>query len=205
MITFSQMANEHINDIELEVQAIKHSFAKTLKDFGPNSYKPFAVFFSDPENKSFVVTSRNVTDEQDYYTAISEMLFAYSSTASQAVLFAIDASKEISGQQYDVLEVYMACDHFCYIYSHPYTYNSNNEIEWFENLFNVYEIEKLDKAYDTTSNVYATMEIIEALYLHVHLRSQFFDSTKIKSFFDHNGFEYIDLTKDSEKSNSLSL
>lgn len=205
MITYTDMANSHIKDIALETQAIRHSFAKTMKDFGPNSYRPFLVLFSDSETKSFIVTSRDVTDEQDYYTAISEMLFAYSSFDSQSLLFTLDASKEINGQQYDVLEIYMACDHFCYIYSYPYSMNPDNDIQWHENLFMESEIEKLDKAYDTSSSITATMEIIEALYLHVHLQSNFFDTNKIKSFFDVNNFEYVDLTKNSENTNSLVL
>jgi hypothetical protein len=204
MITFSEMANLHISDLEIEVEAIKQSFCKTIKDFGPNSYKPFAVLFSDPDKKSFVITARNVSDAQDYYTAISEMLFAYSSTSAQAILFALDASKEISGTTYDVLEIYMASEHFCYIYSYPYTIGSDNEIQWLENMFDTHEIERLDKAYFNTADIQATMEIIEALYLHVHLRNQFFDPPKLKSFFDTNGFEYVDLTQE-EKENSSSL
>lgn len=205
MITYTEAANRHVNDIALETEAIRHSFAKTMKDYGPNSYKPFAVMFSDPETKSFIVTSRDVNDEQDYYTAISEMLFAYSSFDSQAVLFALDANKEINGEHYDVLEIYLACDHFCYIYTYPYSLNPDNDILWHEHLFKESEIEKLDKAYDTSSSITATMEIIEALYLHVHLQSHFFDVTKIKSFFDINGFEYVDLSKNLEDNNSLTL
>jgi len=205
MITYTESANDHINDIAIETEALRQSFAKTIKDFGPNSYKPFAVFFSDPETKSFILTSRPIQDEQDYYTSISEMLFAYSSFESQAILFALDASKEINSELHDVFEIYMACDDYCFIYSYPYSLDSNNEIQWYEDLFKTSEIQKLDQAYDTGSSITATMEIIEALYLHVHLESQFFDPAKIKSFFDFNNFEYVDLTKDSEKNNSLVL
>lgn len=205
MITYTESANSHVNDIALETEAIRHSFAKTIKDYGLNSYKPFLVLFSDPETKSFILTSRDVQDEQDYYTAISEMLFAYSSYESQALLFALDANKEINGEHHDVLEIYMACDHFCFVYSYPYSLNTDNNIQWHEHLFMESEIEKLDKAYDTSSSISATMEIIEALYLHVHLESQFFDTSKIKSFFDVNNFEYVDLTKNTENTNSLTL
>lgn len=205
MITYTELANDHINDIAIETEAIRHSFSKTMKDFGPNSYKPFIVLFSSPEDKSFIITSRDVTDEQDYYTAISEMLFSYSSFNSHAILFALDANKEIDGQSYDVLEVYMACDDFCYIYTYPYSMNPDNDVQWHDDLFKTSQIEKLNQAYDTSSNVTATMEIIEALYLHVHLESQFFDAPKIKSFFDVNGFEYVDLNKTSETKNSLIL
>jgi hypothetical protein len=205
MITYSELADNKINNISIETEAIRHSFSKTIKDFGVNTYKPFLVLFSSPEDKTFVITSREVSHEQDYYTAISEMLFAYSSFSSESMLLAIDVAKEIQGVQHDVLEIYMACDQFCYVYSYPYSIDSNNHVQWNDSLFQTTEIEKLDKAYDTTSNVHATLEIIEALYLHVNLHSQFFDVTKIKSFFDLNGFEYVDLNKESENKNSLTL
>ena len=203
MLEFNDVTKSHLKDVELEIEAIKHSFSNTIKQLGPNSYKPFAVFFSDPETKSFVISSRNILDEKDYYTAISEMLFTYSSTDSEALLFALDASKQISGVDRDVLEVYMACDHFCNIYTMPYELTSDNTVVWLENQFSTSEIEKLDQTYDTTSSIEATIEIIEALFLHTHMNNTLFDMTKLKSYFDTNGFEYIDLSKNSENKISL--
>ena len=81
MLIFSDDIKTKITDIELHISAIKHSFATTTEET-PNSFRPFAVFFSDPETKSLVITSRPVKDESDYYTAISEMLFSYSTLNS---------------------------------------------------------------------------------------------------------------------------
>ena len=203
MLEFNDITKAHLNDIELELEAIKHSFSNTIKEHGPSSYKPFAVFFSDSETKSFVINCRNIVDEKDYYTAISEMLFAYSSTQAQVILFALDANKQIGGIDRDVLEVYMACDHFCNIYSMPYELSSDNTVTWLDHLFSTSEIEKLDQTYDTTSSIAATVEILEALFLHTHMTNVLFDIVKLKSYFDINGFEYIDLSKDSEKLVSL--
>jgi hypothetical protein len=207
MTIYSQEAIEVIKDIELESQAILHSFESTIKSNGLNSYKPFAVFFSDPETKQFLTISRPVEDEKDYYTAISEMLFTYSTVESKSVLLAIDTLKQINNEQHDVLEIYLACDDFCYIYSYPYKFDpSNNNFEWMYDKFSVFEIDNLEKNYtENSSEVTSTMQIMEALFLHVHLHNQFFDLFKLKSFFDHFNFEYVDLTKDQEKSLSLNL
>lgn len=202
MITFSDDAVAHIKDVELESQAIMSSFENTLKQYGSNTYKPFAVFFTDPETKAFVVISRDVENEQDYFTAISEMLFAYSSVSATAVLFSIDVSKQINGEQTDVLEIYLATDHFCYVYSYPYHLDESNNFTWKTEHFNVVQIEDIDKVYSAPENANATMEIIEALYLHVTLRQNYFEFSKLKSFFDYSKFEYIDLTKDLEKNSS---
>lgn len=190
MLTFSDEDIAHVKNIELEINAIQHTFASTTER-EPNSFKPFAVFFSDPETKTFVITSRPVKDESDFYTAISEMLFAFTATKSQAVLFSLEATKQIAGQTYDLLEVYLACDHFCTVFSMPYYLDSNNKLQWLQDKFNIYNIDKLEKAYDTSGQLHATLEIFESLYLHSHMNQAPFELHKLKSFYDQNNFNYI--------------
>lgn len=196
MLIFSDNEKSYVNDIEIEINAIRHSFVSTVEE-SPNSFKPFAVFFASPSEKTMIITSRPVINSDDYFTAISEMLFGYSSTESTALLLAIDATKEIDNVSYDILEIYMACDNFCTIYSMPYKITEQNKLVWIEDKFNTYTIDKLEKAYDTSGNLHATMEIFEALYLHTHLNLQVFNILQIKTFFDVNKFEYV-LLKNNE-------
>jgi hypothetical protein len=206
MLTYSEEVISKITDIELECNAILHSFESTLKQHGPNSYKPFSVYFKNPDKKSFVVISRSVEDEQDYYTAISEMMFSFSAFESQSMLLAIDTYKNVDGQQNDVLEIYMACQDFCNIYSYPYSLDENNNFSWLDGKFSVYQVDSMKRQTpEDLSDVASTIQIMEALFLHVFLDKPIFDQYKLKSFFDHNNFEYIDLINDESESNSVHL
>lgn len=190
MLIYSDEIKDKISNIELEISAIKHSFALTT-EATPNSFRPFAIFFSDPETKSLVITSRSVEDEADYYTAISEMLFAYSTLDSTSIIFAIDAMKTIDTVNYDLLEIYVASEENCTIYSMPYLIDENQKFVWLEDKFTTHSIESLEQAYDSTKNLYATLEVFEALYLHTHMTLKPFDYSKIKSFFESNNFEFV--------------
>jgi hypothetical protein len=204
MLEIPDNINNLITDMSSEIEAIKHTFVSTTEK-QKDSFKPFAVFFSDPDTKSFVITSRPIHDANDYYTAISEMLFAYSSNESEAVLFAVDSNKVIDDHSHDLLEVYMACDDYCTLFTFPYTLDDNGKFHWNENLFNTHTMETLEKAYDTSGQFHASLEIFEALYLHTHMRIQHFDIVKLKSFYDANNFNYAHLKEQSLEVNSLSL
>jgi hypothetical protein len=204
MLEIPQEINDKISDINMEIEAIKHTFVSTTQQ-QRDSFKPFLVLFSDKDTKSFIITSRPIHDVNDYYTAISEMMFAYSANESTAMLFALDASKEINGVTQDLLEIYMACDEYCTVFSMPYTFNANNNFEWIEDSFEVFTLDRLEKAYDTSGHLHATLEIFEVLYLHTHMDVQYFDIVKLKSFFDANNFNYAHLKEDSTKQTPVSL
>lgn len=193
MLNYNEETISRFKEIDLEISAIRHTFKNTTEQ-KPNSFAPFAVFFSSPEEKSFVITSRPVKDETDYYIAISEMLFAYSSLDSTGVILAIDATKNLdSGNPQDLLEIYAACDDFCTIFSMPYHLNENSELIWNESQFNSYSIEKLEKMYDTSGQLHATLEIYEALYLHTHLTTPVFEFSKLNLFYEHSKFNFVSM------------
>ena len=203
---YTPEAASKITDIELECNAILHSFESTLKEQGPNSYRPFSVFFKDADTKSFVIISRPVNDEKDYYTAISEMLFTYSTIESEALLLAIDTTKNIDNHEHDVLDIFMACEEYCYVYSYPYILDDNNNFTWLTEKFSVYQIDSLEKHNNQNyENITSTIQIMEALFLHVYLKNSFFDLFKLKSFFDYNKFEYLDLTTNQTEQTSVNL
>lgn len=189
MIEYLEKETVLVKDLELELSAIKHSFKATNEEL-PNSYKPFAVFFTDPEKKAFVINSRSVVDANDYYTAISEMLFAYSSLQASTLLLAIDSKKIINSVETDMLEVYMACPDFCSIFVFPYDIDSNGILHWNDNAATSTSIDALDKAFNNASSLNATLEIIEALYVHVKMEDQHFDFPKLKSFYERNNFQF---------------
>ena len=204
MLQIPNNVSKLITHMASEIEAIKHTFVSTTEK-EKDSFKPFAVFFSDPDTKSFVITSRPIYDTNDYYTAVSEMLFAYSANDSEAVLFAVDSSKEVDGNTHDLLEIYMACEDYCTIFSFPYTIDSNSTFHWNENLFTTHSMETLEKAYDTSGQFHASLEIFEALYLHTHMRIQHFDISKLKSFYDANNFNYAHLLEHNSKQTTVSL
>lgn len=199
MIELDSHLSAHIQDIEVEIHAIKHSFISAVES-QRDSYKPFAVFFSEPDKKSFIITTRPIVDSRDFYTAISEMLFAYSATESQSMLFAIDVKKTIDAETYDVLEIYMACADSCTVMSMPYQFNSSNKLEWIEDKANTYTLDKLEKAYDTSGHLHATLEVFEMLFLHTHMRKSFFAFSKLKDYFEDKGFEFVSFIDDNSNS-----
>lgn len=190
MLEITDHLSNHIEDIELEIQAIKHSFVSAIED-QKDSYKPFAVFFTDPKTRAFIINTRPIADSSDFYTAISEMLFAYSATEAKSMLFSIDVKKEIEGESLDVLEIYMACEDSCTVMSMPYMFNSSNKVEWIEDKADTFTLDKLEKAYDTSGHLHATLEIFEMLYLHTHMRKSFFSLSKLKDYFEDKGFEFV--------------
>jgi hypothetical protein len=204
MLQIPDNISKFITNMSSEIEAIKHTFVSTTEK-EKDSFKPFAVFFSDPDTKSFVITSRPIYDANDYYTAVSEMLFAYSANDSEAVLFAVDSNKELNGVTHDLLEVYMACDDYCAIFSFPYSLDDNLKFHWNEDIFDTHSMETLEKAYDTSGQFHASLEIFEALYLHTHMRIQHFDIGKLKSFYDASNFNYAHLLEHSSKQTTLTL
>lgn len=202
MFDYNEETLNQFKEIDLEISAIKHTFENTTKQ-KPNSFSPFAIFFSSPEEKSFVITSRSVTSESDYYTAISEMLFAYSSLHSTGVILAVDVSKQLEDTSQDLLEIYAACDDFCTIFSMPYYINDSSEVVWHENKFNSYSIEKLEKMYDTSGQLHATLEIYEALYLHTHLSNPVFEFSKLKLFYEHADFNFVSMKQNNTEKSSV--
>lgn len=197
MLTYNDILKDLIEDVELEIEAIKHSFQNTTTN-QRNSYSPFAVYFSSQSEKSFAIMSRPVHDEGDYFSAISELLFAYSSTDAHAVMLAIDSNKQIDGKNQDLLEVYIACIDFCQVISMPYDIDDSNNFVWKEELFDIFTLEKMEKAYDTSGYFYATLEIFEALFLHVHLHKPIFDFDKLKSYYKENEFEYVEFDDNNQ-------
>lgn len=192
MIETDEHLLNQIKNIDIEIQAIKHSFVSSV-EHQRDSYKPFAVFFKNPETKSFLITTRPIVDASDFYTSISEMLFAFSATESQSMLFAIDVKKEIDGQSLDVLEIYMACEQFCTVMSMPYQFNSSNNLEWIDDKSNTFTLDKLEQAYDTSGHLHATLEVFEMLYFHTHMPKAFFTFAKLKDYFTDKGFEFVSL------------
>ena len=116
------------------------------------------------------------------------MLFAYSAIEAHAVLLAIEISKTINEIKYDVLEVYMGFDDYCVIYTMPYTLE-NNSVVWNDMLSDSFTIEKMEKAFDTSSNMESSIQIIESLYLHSHQDRSSFQLYQLISFFNSAGFE----------------
>lgn len=198
MLIFNDEIRSYVKDIDIEISAIQHSFSRTVEEI-PNSYKPFAIFYGSPEDKLIAVECRNVVDEVDYYTAISEMLFAYTSLDATIVLLAIDATKQIQGVPHDLLEIYVACEDFCVIYSMPYRKDKDNKIIWLEDKYNTFNIEKLEKAYDTNGDLNATIEIIEALFLHTHLNVKLFDAPRMSSFLRASDYSFHVFTEQITK------
>jgi hypothetical protein len=200
MITIEQHEIDRVKDINIELESIKHTFVSAIER--RESFQPFAIYFKDSTTKSFYITSRPVVDNAktseavvaDYYTAISEMLFAYSALRAEAVVLAVEVIKEIDSVQLDTLDIYLACDEFCTIYSFPYRLDGD-KLVWIEDKFNSYSIEKLESIYDTGGKFHANLEIFEALYLHTHIDFQLFEFSKLKTFYDYNNYHYVDLEK----------
>ena len=195
MLSYTEELTSHFKNLSLEIEAIRHAFAGTTQSV-PGSFRPFAIFFGKDSEKKFVINSRPVKDANDYYTAISEMLFTYSSIDATGVIFAIDATKTSENETYDALEIYAACDHFCTIYTLPYSIESG-VLTWSENKFDTYTVDALEKAYDATGKFHATLEIYEALYLHTHMDESVFEFSKLQDFYKRNQFEFVS-TQESE-------
>lgn len=196
MLTYKQNLIDTIQDIQIEVEAIRHTFVSTIEQ-EKTSFRPLAVVFTTEENKSLVIVSRPVVDQADYFSAISEMLFAYSSLSAHAIMLAVDAKKVVDDKEIDLLEIYVCCSDFCEVFALPYQINDDKVI-WLEDQFNIYTLQNIEKSYDTNGQFHATIDIFEALSLHVHLHKVIFDYTKIRSYYLDNNFELSDYIDNPE-------
>lgn len=202
MIDLALIPNYMIQDPSKEVGAIKYSFENIKKSEG--YYKPFMVLFQNSEEKDIAISSRPVANEQDYFTAISEMLFLYSSLGSSAVILALDISKLINNQEQDCLEIFIASDEACFVYHMPYI-QDGQEINWIQDQFKTFTVDNMEDIYKSNSTIEMSLNVLEMIYLHTHLKVVPFEPSKVIHYLSMNSFSYAALSQKMKLNQELYL
>jgi hypothetical protein len=158
-------------------------------NYGPDSFSPTMAVFAEPEELIGLVTCRETVNQNDLYKAMAEMLFFPAAARSELFIVAQDVKvsiKENSGLSVeDGLVVSFVSPDFCVIVTVPYSYNSDNTVQWhIDQAF----VTTIASEYDSDSPI---GDMAELFYVYSHVDNNGpFSYTDILRYFNHVGFKY---------------
>jgi len=202
---FNQKTSPLISDAWAEVEKSTKFFSTYIKQNGLNSFLTTVVVFNN--NKEFVgvVTSRPVTDKEDLYRALCEILFFPVAIRSQLFIVITDIvtrDPNTGEKKSDALSISFISPNFCLIYSLPYAISANNGVEYdYENSYFVSVVKS------TRSNQVSTSsDMIELFYVFSHVDNFGpFTYDEVLAYFDDNNFTCEIVNKDNLYTSLTSL
>jgi hypothetical protein len=184
---FNQKASFICENPYSEYLKFKTSFTDNFKKYGPDSFSPTVAVFSYLKNFVGVVTCREAKDKNDLFKAMSQMLFFPMSIGSNLFIVAND----VNMTQPDVPEIkdalvvsYVTPDH-CLVLTVPYSYNSDNDITWYEDKSFLRRI--ASKADDDTP----IGDLVELFFVYSHTDTTGpFQHEEVLSYLNHAGYVF---------------
>ena len=202
---FNEKTSALISDAWQEVEKSTKFFSNYIKQNGPNSFATTVVVFN--KNKEFVgvITSRPVTDKEDLYRALCEILFFPAAIRSELFIVITDTvtrDPDTGEKKSDAINISFISPDFCLIYSLPYTMSANNDVEYdYEKSFFVSVVKSTNSSQVSTSG-----DMVELFYVFSHIDNFGpFTYDEVLAYFDDNDFIYEIVNKDNLYASLTSL
>lgn len=194
---FNQSTSALMPDAWAEVQKATKFFAQYIKENGSNSFATTIVVFNKQKDLVGIVTSRPVTDKEDLYRALSEMLFFPVSIRSDLFIVITDTNirdPHTGEKTSDAVNISFVSPDFCLIYSLPYTLSANQDVEFnYDKSFFVSVVKSAKQSQMSTSG-----DMIELFYIFSHVDNFGpFTYDEVLAYFDDNNFIYEIINKEN--------
>ena len=178
-------------------------FERHVENFGRDSFHPTMSVFSRHQNIVGVVTCRDTDDKDDLYTALAEMLYFPMSISSELFIVATDVTMTSpDNTKRDAMVVTFVTPDHCLIFTTPYTYNSDNTVNWLmEDSF----INKV--THSVTSGDSPVGDMVELFFVFSHSNNSGpFSYEEVLRYFNVNGFNYQILNEQNiDDKNSVAI
>jgi hypothetical protein len=178
-------------------------FEQHVDKFGRDSFHPTMSVFSCHQNIVGVITCRDTENKDDLYIALAEMLYFPMSISSELFIIATDVTvTSADDTKKDAMVVTFVTPDHCLIYTTPYTYNSDNTINW---LMQESFINKV--AHSVTGGDSPLGDMVELFFVFSHSNNSGpFTYEEVLRYFNVNGFHYEILNEQNiDDKNSIAI
>lgn len=178
-------------------------FEQHVDKFGRDSFHPTMSVFSHHQNIVAVVTCRDTEYKDDLYVALAEMLYFPMSISSELFIIATDVTvTSVDDIKKDAMVVTFVTPDHCLIFTTPYTYNSDNTINW---LMQESFINKV--THTITSGDSPLGDMVELFFVFSHSNNSGpFTYEEVLRYFNVNGFHYEILNEQNiDDKNSIAI
>jgi len=193
---FNENTQDILPDAWSEVIKITNFFSGYIKSNGPDSFLPTCVVFNAAKDIVGIFTVRSFDGKEDLYQALSEIL--YFPIAINSSLYIVVADTNIRDPQTgektnDAVNISFVSSEFCYIYTLPYTYDSDNTLTY---LYDESVLVSVDKNNEENSS--ASGDMIELFFIFSHVDNTGpFTIDELLSYYDENGVTYEIINKEN--------
>jgi hypothetical protein len=178
-------------------------FEQHIDKFGRDSFHPTISVFSCHQNIVGVVTCRDTENKDDLYIALAEMLYFPMSISSELFIIATDVTvTSADDTKKDAMVVTFVTPEHCLIFTTPYTYNSDNSINW---LMHESFINKV--THSITNGDSPLGDMVELFFVFSHSNNPGpFTYEEVLRYFNVNGFSYQILNEQNiDDKNSIAI
>jgi hypothetical protein len=159
--------------------------------------------FSCHQNIVGVITCRDTENKDDLYIALAEMLYFPMSISSELFIIATDVTvTSPDDTKKDAMVVTFVTPDHCLIFTTPYTYNSDNTVNW---LMEESFINKV--THSVTSGDSPVGDMVELFFVFSHSNNSGpFTYEEVLRYFNVNGFNYQILNEQNiDDKNSVAI
>lgn len=186
---FNENTEDILPDTWSEVQKALSFFSNYVKSNGPDSFLPTNVVFNNKKNIVGVFTVRPFDGKEDLYQALSEILYFPIAINSGLYIVVTDTNvrdPDTGEKTNDAVNMAFVSPDFCYIYTLPYTVDSDNIVTY---LYDKSFLVSVDK--DTDDDPNASGDMIELFFIFSHVENTGpFTVDELLSYYDENQVTY---------------
>lgn len=169
-------------DPKQQLDELKEAFSRTISISGVGSYKPRLALFDRSKELKFVISARPYVDFTDFKCVIAEMLYSYSSFESKSCILVLDSEIKVDDIKKDCLNLYLMNKNYCHNVQLLYEVKDDTVL-WHDNDFRFQSI-------DLRDHEYSSQEMIEMLYVYIHLDSSPFLPHELLSYYSSQNYTF---------------
>ena len=193
---FNENTEEILPDPWSEVVKATNFFSNYIKSNGPDSFPPTSVVFNNKKDIVGVFTVRPFDGKEDLYQALSEILYFPIAINSSLYIVITDTNvrdPDTGEKVNDAINMAFVSPDFCYIYTLPYTVDSENNVTYLYDKSFLVSVVKENEDESTASG-----DMIELFFIFSHVDNTGpFTVDELLSYYDENNITYEIINKDN--------
>lgn len=194
---FNEITQEILPDAWSEVKKSLSFFTNFIKANGPDTFAPTVVVFNGSKNIVGVFTVRPFDGKEDLYQALSELLYLPVAIKSSLYIVVTDTNVrdlKTGDKISDALNISFVSPDFCYLYTLPYSVDSDNEVDYDYEQSHLLQVIKEENS-DTLNT---SGDMVELFFIFSHVDNTGpFTVDELLSYYDQNDFPYEIINKNN--------